>query len=153
MKKVRVYVACALTHASQEYKDEIELLKQQLRRLNWIEVLDFVGEQLKGDTDQVHAARIYKNDIHECVGTAHAVVAELSLPSIGLGWELGTSVEKHGIRTIMLAHEDALVSKMPPGASYFEKNEHVSFERYKGSLLGQVTNVVRELRIVHQQIN
>jgi hypothetical protein len=149
MEKVNVYVGCGLTHAPQEYKNEIAALKDQLRKVDWITVLDFVTPHtLSTEWEKMDSRHIYHNDIHDCVGVAEAIIAELSYPSTGLGWELGTSVEKHKIRTMMCARDDAKISHLPIGASLHDDNAHVSFIRYDKSILELMPYFIRELDLL-----
>ncbi len=151
MKKLKVYVGCALTHAPQEYKDMIADFKDWLRNHNWIEVLDFVGA-LEGKPQADDApAHIYKHDIHNCVMRAHVVVGEISYPSLGLGWELATIIEKKRKLTIMLAQQSALVSKLPQGA--VAHNKHAVFYRYVLSLKEINYTVLDMLQKEHKKIN
>jgi hypothetical protein len=71
MEKLKVYVGCGLTHVPQSYKEYITSFKDELRKIEWIEIMDFAGAQLDEELDEVHAHRVYKRDIHECVGTRH----------------------------------------------------------------------------------
>jgi hypothetical protein len=133
MQKLRVYVGCGLTHAPKKYKKDIVDFKEKLGTIPWIMVLEFVTPtSVLPDPDPLH---IYTNDIHACVGTAHAMLAELSYPSTGLGHELGTAIEKHGIRTLMCARKDALISHLPQGAPLHERNKHVSLRYYESSIM------------------
>ncbi|HKK54530.1 MAG TPA: hypothetical protein VJ926_03360 [Patescibacteria group bacterium] len=38
---VSLYVGCALTHASEEFKEEVQLLKERLKKVS--HVLEFIG--------------------------------------------------------------------------------------------------------------
>jgi hypothetical protein len=148
MKKVRVYIGCALTHASDEYKNQIHQFKKKLREVEWIEVLDFWSKE--GVVPDPYD--IYCTDIHDCVGTADAIVAELSNPSTGLGWELGVAVEKLKIRTIMLASSKSRVSHLPIGAPHHEQNGHVTMHYYEDSLEEILDLVLKELEEVYALI-
>lgn len=146
--KVRVYVGCGLTHAPPSYKKKIASFKDSLRKIPWIEVLDFVtGNSVVENPDQKH---IYLNDIHDCVGTAHAMIGDLSYPSTGLGWELGTSIEKHCIRVMMCANERSLVSNLPIGAALH--HSHVTFHQYKGNISALFEYFVQELYALRMRL-
>ncbi len=153
MTIVKLYVGCGLTYAPQEYKDQIASFKNKLRSIEWIEVLDFWNANSASNGKQPDSHEIYCTDIHECVGNAHAMIGELSYPSTGLGWELATSIEKHGIRVLMCAHKDALVSHLPIGASLYDVNKRsTSFIRYKESIEELIPFFLEELKIVQKNI-
>lgn len=149
-RAVKVYVGCALTHAPKRYKKQIAIFKNLLRNVPWIQVLDFVtANSLSEVPDPLH---IYTHDIHDCVGKADVIIAELSYPSTGLGWELGTSVEKHGIRTMMYIKKKILLSSLPKGAPLHQRNKHVSLDTYERSIVELLPDVLKELETVHKKI-
>jgi len=116
MKKL--YVGCALTHASEEFKAGVESVKDELRKD--FEVLDFLG--LVAGTAQ----DVYQWDIHNCVEKCDIFVAITDHPSLGLGYEMATAVEKLGKPTLALAHTDAKIGRIVLGI----EQPHYSFERY-----------------------
>jgi hypothetical protein len=116
MKKL--YVGCALTQADPVWVAAVEQMKDSLR--GTYEVLDFLG-LIKGDETAV-----YHNDIHRNVAECDLFVAICDLPSIGLGYELGTAVEKHGKPVLAVAHRDAKVTRLVLGVDA----PSFSFERY-----------------------
>ena len=83
----KVYVGCSLTHAPKKFRDEVENFKNKLREI--CEVLDFYGL-----ADKDIPREVYEHDIHNCVGKCDLLLAICDFPSLGLGWELGTQVEK-----------------------------------------------------------
>lgn len=124
MKKiVRIYVGCALTHASEDFKRCIEILKSELRFLKDVEVLEFLGLVNGTPVD------VYEHDIHNCVEKADLFIAECSYPSIGLGWELGTAVEKHQKHVLAVAMSDSKITRLVVGANC-ERNPNYSFQTY-----------------------
>lgn len=126
MKNIKVYVGCALTHAPESYRQMIAAFKDELRKVSRIEVLDFVTANSILETPD--PVGIYHNDIHACVGSADAFIADVTLPSLGLGWKLGTAIEKHSILTMMCAQKDAKISNLVLGAP--GKNTHTTLDRY-----------------------
>jgi len=140
---IKVYVGCGLTHAPEIYRQEIALFKSELRKQKWITVLDFITNNSISEKPDPHL--IYCNDIHDCVGTADAFIADLTHPSTGLGWELGTAIEKHILPTFMCAHENAKVSYLPVGAPLHKNNKHVTFHRYKETVLELLPFFLEEL--------
>lgn len=145
---LRVYVGCALTHAPQDFKDGIELFKKRLREIEWIEVLDFITPN--STLQNPDPGHIYYNDIHECVGTAHVLVADICHASLGLGYELGTSAEKHKIPVLMYAPKNCRISQLPIGAA--QRNDHVTFSRYQSSILDSFDEILDELKSIHSQL-
>lgn len=105
MKKL--YVGCSLTQAPEDFKTNIENVKNQL--CENFEVLDFVGLTAGTEKD------VYNWDIRECVAKCDIFVAICDLPAIGLGYELAVAVEHLGKPTLALAHTDAKVTRLVLG--------------------------------------
>lgn len=123
MKKIKIYVGCSLTHASSEFKKEIENLKVELRR-KYV-VFDFQGLTSGTEKDA------YEYNI-ENVKNCDLFVAECSYPSTGLGVELGIalSLDKP---IIAVAHKDAKVSRLVQGVTH----PKYTFKRY-----GEMSEIV-----------
>lgn len=102
MKKL--YVGCSLTQAPEDFKKQVEILKDALR--NDFEILDFIGLVSGTPKD------VYEWDIQKCVATCDVFVAICDFPAIGLGYELGVAVEQLGKPTLALTHTDAKVSRL-----------------------------------------
>ncbi len=151
-RKIHVYVGCALTHAPESYKKDIKLFKKELKKYPWIKVLEFLGPKKIRESKISHAKRVYKKDIKDCVGTCHAMIGELSLPSLGLGYELGTLIEKHRLRTLMCAKKGSKVSNLPYGAPLHIDNPHASFKWYRISILELLPYFIQELELLHAEI-
>jgi hypothetical protein len=109
--KLEVYVGCGLTHAPEEFRISVEGLKEVLRQKRGYEVYDFVG--LENGTP----ADVYAWDIGRCVLKSDLLVAICDYPAIGLGWEIGTAVEKHQKPTLAVAHKDTHITRLVPGAA------------------------------------
>jgi hypothetical protein len=120
---MKIYVGCALAHAPEEFRGMVEAIKSRLRTQGY-EVLEFLG--LNVGT----AAEVYERDIHECVAKCELFVAFCDLPSLGLGWELGTAVEALRKPTLALAYTESKVSRLPIGAEG-ERNPAFRFQRYE----------------------
>jgi hypothetical protein len=150
MKKLRVYVGCGLTHAPKTFRNKIALFKEELRKIPWIVVLDFVSPA--SGSLPPDPLGIYTHDIHGCVYTANAIIADLSYASTGLGWELGTSAEKLRIRTIMCSKKNKIVSNLPLGAPRHQENGHLSFKIYEKSILDLLPYFVEELELLHAEL-
>lgn len=103
MKKI--YVGCSLTHATQEYRDSIEKFKETLRAK--YEVMQFMG-LVKGT-----GRERFDWDV-QCVKSADFFIADVSLPSTGLGIELGVAYEMKK-PVLLIANKDAKVALMVEG--------------------------------------
>ena len=90
-----VYVGCALTHAPQQFKDDIVAFKAGIRR--YIHVLEFVGPTAGTPKD------VYKTDIRYAE-EALLFVAVCDIPSIGLGMEI--QARFHAKRPLLLLARD-----------------------------------------------
>ncbi len=100
-----IYVGCGLTHAPQEYKDEIEKLKKTLGQK--YSIIDF-REPENGTNQDVFE--------HNSAGAKNCdlMVADCSHPSIGLGFEIATALNSH--RPVLgVAHKSANVSRFVLG--------------------------------------
>lgn len=114
-----LYLACALTQAPPEFVAGVEDVRAKLKAS--YEVLEFLG-LVKGT-----AADAYRWDIHECVAKADAIVAICDYPSIGLGYELGTAIEKLHKPVLGVAQESTRVTRLILGVDA----PHFAFERYQ----------------------
>lgn len=123
MKKKKLYVGCAINNLSPENKvtflKQIADLKDSLR--DHFEVLDFVGDS------SAPIEVIYTHDIHNCVGQADCMLAICDHPSTGLGYELGTALEKHDIPVLAVAHKDSSVTRLVQGIT----GRKFKFARYE----------------------
>lgn len=123
MKKKKLYVGCAINNLSPENKvtflKQIADLKDSLR--GHFEVLDFVGDS------SAPIEVIYTHDIHNCVGQADCMLAICDHPSTGLGYELGTALEKHDIPVLAVAHVDSSVTRLVQGIT----GRKFKFARYE----------------------
>ena len=135
MRKLRLYVGCALTDAPIEFREKIEKLKNMLREE--YEILDFICLVNGTPTD------VYRWDIHKCVATCDMLVAICDYGATGLGYEMGTSVEKHGKPTLGLAHEDSKVSRITYGIDH----QNYTWRRYR--TLEDIVVLIREMAKQH----
>jgi len=115
---MKLYIGCSLTQAPKEFREQVEKVKESLR--GKYELLDFKG-LVEGTPHDV-----YLWDIHTCVETCDVFVAICDYPAIGVGYELGTAVEKLHKPTIALAQKDSLVSRLILGI----EQPHYRFVRY-----------------------
>lgn len=103
--KKKMYIGCALTHATPESRHQITEFKDSLR-IDF-DILDFTWVM---DGWAISATEIYEHD-RWCVTACDIFVAECSYPSTGLGYEIATAVE-YGKEILLIAHEDAVVTRM-----------------------------------------
>ena len=115
MKKI--YLACSLTHAPEDFKNHIAKLKDSLRHK--YEVTDFLGLELGTPQD------VFKHDIGG-VKTCDLLLADCSHPSTGLGFEIATALYNHK-PVLGVAHGDAEVSRFILGIN----NPLFSLVRYR----------------------
>ncbi len=122
MKKI--YVGCSIIHASKEYSEEIATLKNAIRNEPDCEVIEFVASGTGTPRD------VYLNDIHNAVERCDFMVAEVSYPSLGLGFEIATMVEKLRKPVLLCAKEGMKVSRLIQGAAGPE-NPNCTFVWYR----------------------
>jgi hypothetical protein len=125
----KIYIGCALTQAPAEFTKRVEALKDQLRAEFYI--FDFVG--LIDGTP----AEVYQSDIQTCIAQCDLFVAICDYPAIGLGYELGTAIEKWGKPVLAVAHHNAHVTRLILGVDA----ANYSFERY--GTLEEVPDLIR----------
>ena len=119
-KKIQLYVGCALTDASEEFKEQVEHFKHALRAERY-EVFDFVGLVNGTSLD------VYNWDIKHCVKNCQALIAICDFPSIGLGYEMNEAVNLKK-PVLAIAHKDSKVTRLVHGAAEVEPN--LRFETY-----------------------
>jgi nucleoside 2-deoxyribosyltransferase len=123
---MKSYLTNSLTHASEEYKLEMlkmrELLKQKY------EVLEYLGLVNGNATD------VFRNDI-ECVRSCDILLAEVSYPSTGQGFEIASALDLDK-KVLAFAKQNAVVTRMILGINY----PNFKFERY--SSLDDVLNLL-----------
>ena len=110
-----LYVACALTGASDEYIDGIENLKRTLEVVHGINVLHFLGLGPQSPLE------VYEWDIEECVSKCSAFLGIYAgVNSDGRGYETRVAVERR-IPMLGVALKTDRVSKVITGA--YEKHD------------------------------
>ena len=115
MKKL--YIGCALTHLPKEKKvaflQMIKNLKKELGKT--FEILEFLGG---GDVSSASPLEVYTHDIKNSVMKADCMLAICDHPSLGLGYEIATAVEKQGIPVLAVAHNDFFISRLIRGVDH-----------------------------------
>jgi hypothetical protein len=117
-----LYVRCALTYATDEFKSNVQTLKERLKKV--CNVLEFIG--LVNGT----ARDVYNYDINVCVRGCNLFVGICDQASIGLGYELAVQVEGRKMPALAVAHVDSKVTRLVLGInqSNFEFKNYESFE-------------------------
>jgi len=117
---MKLYIGCSLTHATEDFRKEVDALKNNLR-LDY-EILDFFSSiDDNGSLIQPVSSSdedVYMWDIHACVKNCDVFIAIVDQPSIGLGYELGTAIEKLSKPTLALAHKDTRVTRLVLGINH-----------------------------------
>lgn len=119
VKKKIVYVGCALTHATEEFKQNVQSLKERLKEV--CIVLEFIG--LSDGT----AYDVYNHDINDNVRSCHLFVAICDQASTGLGYELAVQVEDRKMPALAVAQLDTIVTRLVLGI----QQSNFEFRRYK----------------------
>ncbi len=114
-KKLKIYVGCALTHASDEFRTSISKFKEKLTPD--FEVMDFLWakqDPLKDPRD-FDPKDVYEWDINGCVKNCDLFVAICDEVSLGLGYEMGTAVEKYSKPVLALLKKGKKLTRLIEG--------------------------------------
>lgn len=130
-RKPKLYVGCGLTLAPQEFKDEVERLKEALSA-EW-DIMHFLG-LTKGT-----AADVYEVDILRNVGGCDAFVGIMDEPSWGLGYETREALLQ-GKPTLLVANEKARITRLALGAAEFTD---LTFRTYQ-HMVDDVPTILKE---------
>jgi hypothetical protein len=117
MKK-KLYIGCALTRLpAEQEKDFLKMLADlKVGLKDYFDILEFKG--VTGLAPMASPEEVYIHDINNCVKEADCMLAICDYPSLGLGYEIATAVEKQGIPVLAVAHKDMLVSKLIRGIDH-----------------------------------
>ena len=113
---MKIYLAHSLTQAPEEFKTEMVKLRELLKTEH--EVLEFKG-LVAGTPEDV-----YHHDV-QCVKDCDLLLAEVSYPAIGLGFEIATALQINK-KVLAVAKQDAKVSRLVLGI----QNSDFKFIRY-----------------------
>jgi len=138
MKKL--YIGCALTNLPADKRDVLLRMIDEVKKelANHFEILVFKGVSDLGSAHPLKAGDIYNFDIKECVMKAECMLAIVDYPSLGLGYEIGTAVEKMGIPVIAAAQKDSVVTRLITGI------DHEKFEFFNYSSAEEIIKKVLE---------
>ena len=113
---MKIYLAHSLTQAPEEFKAEMQSFREQLK--TQYEVLEFLG--LVAGT----AEDVFLHDV-QCVTDCDLLLAEVSYPAIGLGFEIATALQLNK-KVLAVAKADANVSRLVLGI----QSKNYQFHRY-----------------------
>lgn len=118
--KKKLYIGCGLTLLPPDKKDAflqmISEIKKELSKS--FEILEFLGIGDLGSAKPFTPQEIYDYDIRKCVMRADCMLAICDYPSLGLGYEMATCVEKRGIPVLAMAHKDQIVGRIIVGIDH-----------------------------------
>lgn len=125
---VKIYFGCAIANAPKEFLNQALELRGRLRKK--YEILEFLG------TEMGSCADVYLHDIHTCVANCDLLLGVCDLPSLGLGYELATAIEKLNKPALVVAHNDARVSRLIEGIQHpkFTFQRYASLDEIEGFL-------------------
>ncbi len=112
----KIYVAASLTQAPKQFKQHVANIKTRLSK-NY-KVLEWLG-LIKGT-----ARDVYFHDI-KMVKSCDLLLAEVSYPAIGLGFEIAYALQQNK-QVLAIAKENAKVSRLILGI----KHKKYNFSRY-----------------------
>lgn len=120
MKKgLILYVGCALTYGTEEFKQDIADLKKSLSKV--CIVLEFIGLVVGAAQD------VYHHDININIRGCDLFVANCDQALIGLGYELAVQVEDRKKTALAVAYVDSKVTRLISGI----RQPHFEFKRYQ----------------------
>ena len=123
MKK-KLYIGCALRNIPVDkrkiLRDMIVKIKKELS--NHFEILEFLGVDDLGTDRPFSPREIYNFDIKKNLMKTDYFLAICDYPSLGLGYEIATAIEKRGIPVLAVAHKDSQVTRVIMGIDH--KNFH-----------------------------
>lgn len=126
---MKIYLAHSLTQAPEEFKTEMIKLRELLKTK--YEVLIFKG-LIDGTPEDV-----YRHDV-QCVKDCDLLLAEVSYPAIGLGFEIATAINQSK-KILAVAKKDAKVSRLVLGI----KETNYSFKRY--NKIEEILEIIKKL--------
>jgi len=117
MKK-KLYIGCALTNIPNDKRDAIlEMITKIRKELKKdFEILEFWSATHEWSVGT--PKDIYKYDIKDCIMKTDCMLSICDYPSLGLGYEIATAVEKMGIPVLAVAHKDSTVTRLIRGIDH-----------------------------------
>lgn len=133
---LKLYVGCGLTHAPEDFQQKVVELKERLRSIPSVSVLEFLG------VTNGTAHDVYVHDIIDGVGECDIMIAICDHASTGLGWEMATQVGR-GKPLLAFGHQDSKITRLvlDPGLSNYFFFRYDDFEE----VFRIVEKIVREV--------
>lgn len=118
--KKKLYIGCPLTLLPPDKKDAfLEMISEIKKELkNHFEILEFLGIADLGSAHPFSPKEIYDWDIKECVLKADCMLAICDYPSISLGYEMATAMEKQNIPVLAVAKKNSEISRLIRGIDH-----------------------------------
>jgi hypothetical protein len=135
---IKVYVGCGLTHAPEEFRNQVERLKAKLDEV--CEVLYFTG------LVDIPPRQAYVHDINKCVYDCGLLLAICDHPSTGLGMELGTRIKAAKKPVLAVAQTDAKVSDLlfDPREPGYEFRRYDDFDEIYDMAIERIKEIMKE---------
>lgn len=106
---ITIYVGMALTEAPDEFRNDFQAeLKQALRTIEGVKLLDFIGLENGTEVD------VYRHD-RKCTVESNLCIFIVDYPSIGLGMEIAYRLETGG-PILVFRKANKKVTRMLTGA-------------------------------------
>lgn len=125
---MKVYFASSITQASEDLKPLIAELQNRLKQE--FELFEFYGHKPGPALDMYLFNKVR-------IDSCDLVVAEVSQPSLGVGYEIGYALSQ-GKKVVAFALENIIISRMITG----NPNPNLKFSRYK--VPDDVINILKE---------
>lgn len=123
---MKIYLAHSLTQAPEGFKTEMLEFREKLK--TQYEVLEYLG-LIDGTAEEVYA-----HDI-KCVTDCDLLLAEISYPAIGLGFEIATALQLNK-KVLAVAKETAKVSRLILGVN------HSNYRFYRYNQTEEILNLI-----------
>lgn len=108
-----LYFGCAFTNATPHFEKFIRTLKKRLADDGKMRVLEFVV------SPEETPEEVYDHDINDCIRNCHAMIADLTESSTGLGMEIVAAAALFNKPVLGIANRAVFVSRLPRGMPKF----------------------------------
>ncbi len=131
---MKLYVGCGLTYAREGFKESVRQLKEKLKNIPEVVVLEFLG--LGNGT----AREVFVHDIN-CVSKCDLMIAICDEPSTGLGVEIGIQMQS-GKPILAFGHKDSKITRLilDPPIENFKFHRYQSFDDIYEIILDFIQN-------------
>ena len=115
--KPKLYVACSLTQAPQSFRNHIADLREALKEhFTVVELVSNPRDMESNRQDLEYCQHIFTHD-RDCVLSADFILADVTYPAIGLGYEIALAVENNK-PLLAVAQKNASVSRLIKGITH-----------------------------------